>query len=265
MLPIVIAIHGILTRQTVADWPDEFDAWCDRQGVAAKVLKKEYTAGPFPWWNVQVENRLLARGLAAEIELFYDRTAAVSQTSRSESNTQGDGNVAAADAPHTAALRRSGSTALRPIHFIAHSNGTDVALKTIKLLAARGIPTHTFIAVGSVLNPSIEKNGIAVLFHEGDLKRAVAYCSWNDRAIRITELPILRRIGAYSDLGRTGWTHRGDEIPAVRRAADVRTAYRTQDDGELVVRRFDDFDHGDYFNLINRDQTFGLFRKDLGL
>ena len=82
-LSLVISIHGILTRQTVADWPDRFDAWCAHQQVDARVLKKEYIAGPFPLWNVLVKNRLLARGLAAEVELFFR------QNSQNEQNSPG--------------------------------------------------------------------------------------------------------------------------------------------------------------------------------
>ena len=70
MKAIVAAIHGILTSQTDPSWPDRFDAWMLERDPEVKVLKKEYRAGPFPWWNCWVKDPLLARGLANELELF---------------------------------------------------------------------------------------------------------------------------------------------------------------------------------------------------
>jgi len=233
MRPLLVAIHGILTSQTRADWPDRFDAWCEREGVNAHVLKKEYSAGPLPTWNVLVKNRRLAQGLAAEIELFYDNRLSQMKFS--------------ADEPK--------------IHFVAHSNGTDVALKTVKLLAARGIPTSTIVLVGSVVEPDIIKNGIYDLMHEGDLDAAVAYASAKDSALGLeSKLPWC----AYKDLGRRGWMVNGEEIPAVRANTDVRTAYRVGE-SRIITRRFDEFDHGTYFDDTHREQTFALFRKDCGL
>ena len=72
MKAIVAAIHGILTSQTDPSWPDRFDAWMLERDPEVKVLKKEYRAGPFPWWNCWVKDPLLARGLANEVELFLE-------------------------------------------------------------------------------------------------------------------------------------------------------------------------------------------------
>lgn len=66
---VCAAVHGILTRQTRASWPDEFDAWMYRNDPKIHVIKKEYSAGPFPRLN-WIKNRRLARGLAEELELF---------------------------------------------------------------------------------------------------------------------------------------------------------------------------------------------------
>lgn len=63
---LVVAIHGILTNQTEASWPDRLDAhlW------DCKVLKREYAAGPFPIWNTFIKNHQLAAKLVAELALF---------------------------------------------------------------------------------------------------------------------------------------------------------------------------------------------------
>jgi len=67
MKSLVVAVHGILTRQTVASWPDRLDAYLGE----TKVIKKEYIAAPLPVWNVFMKNHLLARGLAEEVSLFH--------------------------------------------------------------------------------------------------------------------------------------------------------------------------------------------------
>jgi len=37
---LLVAIHGILTRQTDPSWPDYLDAWLSRQAPGVRVLKK---------------------------------------------------------------------------------------------------------------------------------------------------------------------------------------------------------------------------------
>lgn len=222
---LIIAVHGILTRQTVADWPDHFDAWCERKGVPARVLKKEYLAGPFPLWNVLFRNRLLAKGLAAEIELFWQNFE----------------------------LRNSKFE----IHFVSHSNGTDIALKTIKLLARRGIATKTFIAVGSVLKSDTRKSGIAELLHEGDLGRAVAYSSDVDRAIGVGRFTL-----GYGDLGRRGFHVGGQKLTEFLSAQSAKSADILP---PVYTRWFNTFGHGEYFWPEHRERTFQLFVQDCGV
>src|SRR2546427_11065293 len=114
MKTIVTAIHGILTSQTDPSWPDRFDAWMLKRDPEVKVLKKEYRAGPFPWWNCWVKDPLLARGLANELELFL-----------------GEGRWEKEDSEH-------GFNDSPPIWLVAHSNGAVIALLASKRLIERG-------------------------------------------------------------------------------------------------------------------------------
>ncbi len=201
---LLYAIHGILTRQTRADWPDQFDAWCAAQAVPARVEKREYMAGPFPWWNRHVRNPRLARACVAEIAEF----------------------------------KRARIGAVRP-SFVAHSNGTDVALLAVQQLAERNIATDTLIVIGSVLHADVERNGVASLVRAGWLRRAVAYCSTSDGAISVGQF------STYGALGITGWTN--------NTLAGIQT------------RWFPRYGHGDYFTDTNRERTFALIKEDLCL
>src|SRR5207245_6763248 len=73
MKTLLVAIHGIMTNQTTASWPDKLDAWMFDYAPEIKVIKKEYRAGPFPRWNCRIKDPALARSLANELELFLDR------------------------------------------------------------------------------------------------------------------------------------------------------------------------------------------------
>lgn len=221
---LLVAIHGILTSQTNRDWVDEFDVFCARKFL--RVEKREYPAGPFPLLNVYWLNPVIARGLVNEIEAYAE-----------------------AFGPKL------------KLHFVAHSNGTDIALQTIKKLALRDIDVQTFIAVGSVLESDIRRSGLRDLLAGEHLQRAVAYASRADEAIKWGRWSI-----GYGDLGRRGWVVDGDEIPAVRAGADAsRVAYRPAGGGELITRRFESYGHGDYFAPQNRAATFDLFLRDCGL
>lgn len=228
--PIVVAIHGIMTGQVSVSWPDKFLAWCDGR-VDALVLKREYRALPLPMFNTLIKNRWLARSLANELELLIpdvgDQTTSVG-------------------APEFGDRQRK-------LHFVSHSNGTHIALLTIKRLAEIGVATDTAIFVGSVLHPDVVKSGIAALIGDGSLKRAFAYVSARDCALAI---PRLLPWCAYKDLGRQGFTWAGNQIESI---SLQNPPY------DLMTRRFDRFGHGTYFDKENIEGTFELFREDLGL
>src|SRR5436190_8690005 len=103
MKTLLVAIHGIMTNQTNASWPDKLDAWMFDHAPDIKVIKKEYRAGPFPRWNCRVKDPALARSLANELELFL-RPSSMSHLPSSPS-----------------------------LWMVAHSNGAVIALLTAKL------------------------------------------------------------------------------------------------------------------------------------
>src|SRR5436190_2662680 len=98
MKTLLVAIHGIMTNQTNASWPDKLDAWMFEHDPEIKVIKKEYRAGPFPRWNCRVKDPHIADSLANELELFLTPEA---------------------DDPPD-------------LWFVAHSNGAVIALLTAK-------------------------------------------------------------------------------------------------------------------------------------
>jgi hypothetical protein len=220
--PIIAAVHGILTRQAVASWPDIFQAWCRGQGIEADVIKKEYVALPLPSFNVFFKNWLLARGLAAEIEAMV-------------------------------AIDQEADELAAPIHFISHSNGTDIVLKTIKMLARRGIRTGVAVFIGSVLRADMKRNGVLKLIGEGQLQGAFAYCSKRDGALAV---PRMLPWCAYGHLGISGWTYNGEAVDSMRAA---------HAEADIVTRRFDRYGHGTYFDREFIHSTFRRALADMGL
>lgn len=203
MKAVVIAVNGILTPTNAPSWPDYLDAFLED----CKVERRDYFAGPFPIWNVFVKNRYLAHELAAEITLVADRWPTL------------------------------------PINFVAHSNGSDIALKAINLLARQGLKVSTAILVGSVTDPDVERSGVRKLIHAGMLGRAFAYCGDRDRALGI---PLK---WPYRNLGICGWQLDGKSYIEPR----------------ITTRQFKGYGHSDYFVPWNREKTFAQMRADMEL
>ena len=119
MKTLVAAIHGIMTRQTNPSWPDRLDAWFAARSPGMRVLKKEYSAGPWPRWNCAVKNPRLALGLVNEIRLMLD-------------------------AP-------GGAEPAPSVWIVAHSNGALVALSAARRLARAGHPVSGLILIGAAV------------------------------------------------------------------------------------------------------------------
>ena len=240
---IVAAIHGILTGQTEASWPDRFDAWMFKRDRSVKVLKKEYRAGPFPKWNCLVKDPLLARGLANELELFLG------------SEPCDPGSVPSSE-PAPA------------LWLIGHSNGAVIALLAARQLIERGCRIEGLILTGGACNPDIERCGILDWQSRGMLKFAFAYSSREDEVLDGAEVAELspgagafarlshwlrgRLIAPYGCLGRTGWMLDGRALAA------------TNSENSKIQTRWFAGGHSCYFNAQNCERTFEQFYSDLG-
>ncbi len=252
MKVLIVAVHGILTGQTTASWPDRFDAWMYRRDPEAKVLKKEYLAGPFPRWNCLVKDPRLANGLEAEILAFAQPPAG---------DPGAEANAETSAAADTASARNPSPT-LPPIWFVAHSNGAVIALLTAQRLIARGCWVGGMILTGAACNADVRKNGVAAWLESGALGAAIAYSAASDavlpgargeaaerrglvgRALRWVYSALARPYGA---LGRTGWMC--GRAPATESAA-------------LFTRWFDG-GHSGYFTPENFERTFERIYEDI--
>lgn len=169
---LVVAIHGILTSQTDASWPDKFDAWMARRDPAIKVLKKEYRAGPFPRFNVWLKDPWLAKGLTNEILEFCEI--------------------------------RAGKIQQQPeIWLVAHSNGCVIALLTIQRLRAAGIKIAGGILIAGACESDVHANHLLEHVATGFVGKAIAFSSDKDW---IVASKIIR---PYGHLGHTGFTAHG--------------------------------------------------------
>lgn len=168
---IVAAIHGILTGQTTASWPDRFDAWAADREPRFHVLKKEYVAGPFPRLN-WLKNRRLAEGLAKEIVAF--------------SPWRGE----------------------KQVWLIGHSNGCLIALQTARLLIESNVRIDGVILTGGACQSDVDRNRIAEWVYTRKIGRAVAFSSRTDRVVNVRGVWKFLK-WPYGDLGRVGWQRDG--------------------------------------------------------
>ena len=239
MHTLLVALHGILTRQTDPSWPDRLDAWMARRDPGVKVLKKEYAAGPFPRWNCVVKNPRLARALEAEILLFVE----------------------------------NGRFALPPTWLVAHSNGAVIALRVTQRLIARGHRVGGLILTGAACPADVRANGVWNWCQTGRLGAAIAYCSAEDRVLagdaRAPGGP-LRRLRAwvwagllwpYGCLGRTGWT--GLNPPATTPGGPPPASGAP--DAPLIFTRWFAGGHSAYFRPDQIERTFEQIYRDLEL
>jgi pimeloyl-ACP methyl ester carboxylesterase len=236
---LLVAIHGIMTNQTNASWPDKLDAWMFDRDPEIKVIKKEYRAGPFPRWNCRVKDPALARSLANEIDLFLERPF-------------------------------FDPTPRPALWFVAHSNGAIIALLTAKLLAQRGLKIGGLILTGAACEADIAKNGILELIGRGALGAIMAYCSRDDKVLAgdpdhsINHEPstinwFRQRVWGwlmkpYGCLGRTGLLLDG------RRLVGLDTIEHRP---RVISTRYFRGGHSTYFTDWNITQTFDQIHNDI--
>lgn len=184
--PIICgAIHGILTEQTRASWPDEFDAFCMAQkgARAIHVIKKEYAAGPFPRLN-WFKNRRLAAGLVAEIKVMIERLLARSEDFRDP---------------------------FPEIWLVAHSNGAVIALDVMRRLVSEGFAVAGIFLTGAACESDVARNGVLEAFNAGMLTRAVSWSSPDDGVVNCSGLWGWLK-WPYGDLGKSGWQKDGKKF-----------------------------------------------------
>lgn len=144
MRALIYALHGI-DSDNEDSFVEPFEDFIAVNDKDMTVLSHEYTAGPLPLFN----NWWLDGRLATDI---YQQILKVRGT--------------------------------RPIYLVAYSNGTVIALRVAKMLAAFGIRVGGIILIAGAIEANIERNGIQKLFSTGKLGLAAAYCSHEDDVVR---------------------------------------------------------------------------------
>lgn len=205
--PIIVAVHGILSGLTAPAWTSDFAHYVWQRGLGFDVIQRHYVAGPLPMLNVWFLNRFLARYLAAELKAYAEDGA--------------------------------------EIHFVCHSNGADIVVKTIRRLARLGVKVKAAVLIGGVLSCDVRRNGVEDLLASDALGRAVAYCAANDLALRS------RLTWPYGHLGRLGFRKAGKAYPPTAANAD------------RVMTRWATGGHCGYFTAENMPVTFGKIIEDL--
>jgi hypothetical protein len=221
---LLVLIHGILTRRTSASWPKHFTAHL--QGVPRVATEAlYYEAGPFPWSNTLLKNPRLARDVAGRVW-----------------------------------LRRQAQRELR-VHFVAHSNGADIAVRAMRRLASEGIRTETAVLTGAAIHSDVDRSGLRELILAGALGRAYSYSSPDDLAVRRLEtLP-----GGYGALGARGFRRAGEPTGLrVEGRQPLGDDWGT-DRHRFVTRWFPGFGHGEYFDADERLETFACVLGDCGV
>ena len=221
---LVSLIHGIRTGLTSRSWPQSLGPYLMQvDGVHTEAVY--YEAGPLPLWNTIIKNPRIARALANRIE----------------------------------AQREWHPELVHSI--VAHSNGTDIAIRLMRELVSRGIRTRTAILTGAAIHSDVDKNGLAELIRNGHLGRAIAYSSPADTVVRH-----LQRIpGFYGSLGARGFEREKQRTglwvegwqPLESREVFPGGRFR------LVTRWFPGFSHGQYFDPAERRIAWRTIASDL--
>lgn len=222
--PHIISINGIRTPTDHDSWPKRLGPYLEsRYRCTSEAFY--YRTGPIAPWNLWVVNPHIAKVLASSIE------------------------------------SRMNEIGLHPLHLVAHSNGTNIAVALAAALESRGIRVETMVLIGSALHSDVERNGLGKLISAGQVRRVVAYCSADDLVVRrLQSVP-----GFYGSLGSRGF-ERGGEATGLREVGpqDLGKEWGT-DRYRFVTRWFPQYGHSDYFALDHRLETYTCIARDLGL
>ncbi|HRQ87339.1 MAG TPA: hypothetical protein PLA50_00970 [Bacteroidia bacterium] len=222
--PHVVAINGIRTPTTADSWPKRLIPHLESRWHCTGEAHY-YRTGPIPPVNLWFVNPRIARVLASAIEARMEEIG------------------------------------IHPLHLVAHSNGTNIAVSLASALARRQIRVETMLLIGSALHSDVERNGLGELVAGGHVRRAIAYCSPDDLVVRrLQNFP-----GFYGSLGARGFERDGQ-------ATGLRVE-RTQPLGDewgsdrirYVTRLFPGMGHSGYFEPGQREETFACIASDLRL
>lgn len=240
MMHHVTLIHGIHEGLTDPGWTGALKARLALSGVPVVVETEKYQATALPWWNVYLKNPRYAKHHANLIDDFSRKYTL--------NRLPGSAGESGVQLPSF------------KVHLIAHSNGTDIALKTVLRLAAMGIRTETLILVSAAVHSDVERSKLARVIESGHLRRAIAYC--NDSDVVIGGLQWIP--GGYGSLGTLGFER--DGVPT-----GIRVEGYQQLDGwgdtrhRYITRWFRGFGHSGVLRPANYDRTFASFEADMGL
>lgn len=213
---VIVLLHGILCGQTVPGWQDRFEQWLWRNAAGVHVIKRRYHAGPVPVWNVFFKNHYLAKKLTAELVPFCEDGA--------------------------------------EIHFVCHSNGADVAVKTMKRLAGMGHVVKSAIFVAGAISADVGRSGLYDLWASGACTRFFSYSAPDDWVLRF---PVVWPNGYLGRLGfRFGnrdWKEMRNLGPAVPQSVWG---------GGFYTRWFAG-GHNNYWRSANELRTFRQLWDDL--
>jgi len=222
--PHIICINGIRTPTAGDSWPKRLGPYLESR-YRCTAESHYYRTGPVAPWNLWAVNPRIARVLASSIE------------SRME------------------------EIGIHPLHLVAHSNGTNIAVSLAKSLASRQIRVDQIILIGSAIHSDVEKSGLSDLVTSGQVRRVFAYCSPDDGVIsRLQSVP-----GFYGSLGARGFDRGGMGLGFRVIAYQPLGIDWGVERHRYVTRWFPGYGHSDYFDLANRGATYECIARDLAL
>ncbi len=142
--PVVLALHGIMTRADKVNWTERFSQWMAQTSPGWLVLTQNYFAWPAPRLN-WILNRFRAAKLAQWLAGYADRG--------------------------------------QPIHIISHSNGAAVAMGVAKWMAMAGLRIESMLFIAGAISCDLTRSGLARLLANDHVGRAEAWWSPRDFVI----------------------------------------------------------------------------------
>lgn len=218
-----------MTGRSEPTWPERLERHLTARPRTA-VLTDQYDAGPMPRLNWFIENPKRGRAIAEWVAEWYR-----------------DGKV-------------------RSIHFVAHSNGCDIARRAINILTGEEeIPVDTAILISAPLADTTKGMRLTAALEDRLLRRLVCYVADQDAVLarqRTWRKP-WTVLGSwarwpYGNLGRVGLQDAKQHLAGREGCVIEQTADRT----------FVGWGHSDFFPKERRyrmHETFELIEQDLNL